>query len=152
MDGSSYCRQTTVADSGRPRQVAIGVDQQLVVGLVTPLAVLAPDVLEVGGEAFVQPRLGPLAAGQQIAPPLVRQLVRDQAVDVVVERGPLVEQRMSVSVVALVFSMPPKMNSGTGSGCTRVGVGDADLLREEVDHLLRPGEAAAGDRLPARQP
>ena len=74
-------------------EVAVGVDEQLEVGLVAPLGVLAPDVLEVGGEAFVEPGLGPLAAGQQIAPPLVRQLVRDQRLDVVIERGALVEQR-----------------------------------------------------------
>ena len=39
--------------------------------------------------------------------------MRDQALDVVVERGALVEQARSVSVVAVVFSMPPKMKSGT---------------------------------------
>ena len=43
----------------------------------------------------------------------MRELVRDERVDVVVERGPLVEQHGSVSVVALVFSMPPKMKSAT---------------------------------------
>jgi len=56
---------------------------------------LAPDVLEVGREALVEPALGPLAAGHEVAPPLVRQLVRDEAVDVVVERRALVDERQS---------------------------------------------------------
>ena len=57
--------------------------------------------------------MGPVAAGEQVAEPLVGELVRDQVVGVVVERGALVESAYSVSVVALVFSMPPKMKSAT---------------------------------------
>src|SRR3569832_3015740 len=44
-------------------EVRVGVVSQLEVGLVTTLGVLAPHVLEVGGEAFVQFCLGFLVVG-----------------------------------------------------------------------------------------
>ena len=133
-------------------QVAVGVDQQLVVGLVAPLGVLAPDVLEVGGEPFVQPGLGPLAAGQQIAPPLVRQLVRDEAVDVVIQRGPLVEQRQIGQRGGAGVLHPAEDELGDGDlAVARVRIGQADLLGEVVDHRAGPGEAAARVGLPPRR-
>ena len=125
-------------------QVTLGVDQQLEVGLVASLGVLAPDVLEVRREALVQPRLGPLAAGQQVAPPLVGQLVRHQALDVVIDRGPLVEQHQigQRRRGGVLHAAEDELGDGdlTVAG---VGVGDADALREEVDHLGRAPEAAA---------
>ena len=72
--------------------VAVEIAEQIDVGLVATARVGAPDVLEIGGEALVEPGLGPFAAGHEVAPPLVGQLVRDQVVDVLVQGGALVEQ------------------------------------------------------------
>src|SRR3712207_7301964 len=46
--------------------------------------------------SFVEPKVGPVLARHQVAPPLVGQLVRDQPVHVAVEQRPLVEQRVVV--------------------------------------------------------
>src|SRR5271156_1645897 len=46
---------------------------------------LAPQRLEVRCEALVEPRMRPVAAGQQVAPPLMRQLVRDQRIALEIE-------------------------------------------------------------------
>jgi hypothetical protein len=56
------------------------------------MAVLAPEVLGVGGEALVEPDLRPVLAGDQITPPLVGQFVGDDVVIVEVDLRPLVEQ------------------------------------------------------------
>src|SRR5512139_557044 len=48
---------------------------ELEVGGVAALVVLAPEVLGVRREALVQPALAPVAAGDEIAEPLVRELV-----------------------------------------------------------------------------
>ncbi len=122
------------------------------VGLVAPLGVLAPDVLEVGGEPFVQPGLGPFPAGEQIAPPLVRQLVRDEAVDVVIERGPLVEERQIGQRGGAGVLHPAEDELGHGDlAVARVRVGQADLLGEVVDHGAGAGEAAARVGLASRR-
>lgn len=47
---------------------------------VATLGVLEPQRGEVGSEALVEPHVRPLAAGQEVAPPLVRELVGDQRV------------------------------------------------------------------------
>ena len=126
-------------------QVAVGVDEQLEVGLVAALGVLAPDVLEVGREPFVQPGLGPLAAGEQVAPPLVGELVRHQAVDVVIERGALVEQhQVGQRRRGGVLHAAEDELGDRDLAVARVGVRHADALGEEVDHLGRAPEAAAG--------
>src|SRR5882757_1257806 len=41
---------------------------------------LAPERLEIGCEAFIQPGVRPIAAGEQITPPLMRQFVCDQRI------------------------------------------------------------------------
>ena len=133
-------------------QVTVGVDQQLEVRLVASLGVLAPDVLEVRREALVQPRLGPLAARQQVAPPLVRQLVRHQPLDVVIDRGALVEQDQlgQRRRGGVLHAAEDELGDGD-LAVARVGVGDADALREEVDHLGRAPEAAARVGLASRR-
>ena len=115
-------RDRAAIAAGVLAEVALRPLVELEVGGVAALVMLAPDVLGVGREALVEPALAPVAARDQIAEPLVRELVRDQRVDVVVDRGALVEQHVSVSVVALVFSMPPKMKSATNT-CAYRGYG-----------------------------
>ena len=69
---------------------------------------------EVGGEPLVEPDVRPVLAGQEVAEPLVGQLVRDQAVGVCLEAGDLVDAApLSVIVVAVMFSIPPATKSGT---------------------------------------
>ena len=128
----------------RLAEIGLGVGQQLDVGLVAPLGVLAPDVLEIGREPFVQPGLGPFAAGEQVAPPLVRQLVRHQAVDVVVQSGPLVEQHQIGEGRGgrVLHSTENEIGDGDLT-VSAVGVGHADARGKIVDHLWRSPEAAA---------
>jgi hypothetical protein len=58
-------------------------------------------------------RVRPVAAGHQIAEPLVRQLVGDEIVGGDVEAARSSSRMCSYIVVAVVFSMPPKMKSLT---------------------------------------
>ena len=52
---------------------------ELEVGGIAALVVLAPDVLAVRREALVEPALAPVAARDEIAEPLVRELVATSA-------------------------------------------------------------------------
>ena len=54
---------------------------------------LAPDAFEEGREALVEPRVRPIAAGDQIAEPLVREFVRDERIAREIEMGDGVVQR-----------------------------------------------------------
>ncbi len=81
---------------------------------IVAAVVLGEERAEVGGKPLVQPDVRPILTGQEIAEPLVGELVRDQAVFVALRarrfrRGAAV----SVIVVAVMFSMPPAMKSGT---------------------------------------
>ena len=58
---------------------------------------LGEERVKVGGKALVEPDVRPILAGQEIAEPLMRELVRDQAVGVALERGDLVVQGASRS-------------------------------------------------------
>ena len=60
--------------------VALRVDAHLVAHGVRAAVPLREERVEVGGEALVEPAVGPVATGEQIAEPLVRQLVRDEAI------------------------------------------------------------------------
>src|SRR5882724_11434736 len=62
--------------------------------LVGPEILLAPERLEVSCEALVQPCVRPVAASQQIAPPLMRQFVRDQRIAFEIEMRARVVQRI----------------------------------------------------------
>ena len=75
---------------GRPEEVRRVVDRRPPRGVVVPLhdvavgdrpaGVLRPERLAVGREALVQPDVRPRAGRDRVAPPLVRQLVRDDPV------------------------------------------------------------------------
>src|SRR6267378_6533572 len=62
--------------------------------LVGPEILLAPERFEVSREALVQPRVRPIAASQQVAPPLMRELVRDQRIAFKIEMRARVMQRI----------------------------------------------------------
>src|SRR2546423_9360867 len=65
-------------------EVQIGPLLDLEIRGVAALEMLAPDVFGVGREAFIEPAFAPVATRDEIAEPLVRELVADQRVDVVV--------------------------------------------------------------------
>src|SRR6266403_2051987 len=62
--------------------------------LVGPKILFAPECLEVSREALVQPGVRPIAAGQQVAPPLMREFVRDQRIAFEIEMRARVVQRI----------------------------------------------------------
>ena len=68
-----------------------------------------PDGFEKRGEAFVQPDVAPVFAGDEIAEPLVGEFVRDQVVFIggIFGNEFGMRRESAVLVVALEFSMPP---------------------------------------------
>src|SRR6267378_3369947 len=62
--------------------------------LVGAKILLAPERFEVSREALVQPRVRPVAASQQVTPPLMRELVRDQRIAFKIEMRARVMQRI----------------------------------------------------------
>ena len=57
-------------------QVVLLESEHGLLEVVGALVMLTPQFLEVGGKAFVQPAIGPVTAGKQVAVPLVCQFVR----------------------------------------------------------------------------
>jgi hypothetical protein len=109
-------------------EVAVQPLIELEIGGVATLVVLAPQILGVGREALVEPALAPVATGDQIAEPLVGQLVGDQRVDVVVDRGPGVEQDgVGQGRRAGVLHAAEDEVGGEDLGVARIRIGDAEL-------------------------
>ncbi len=106
--------------------------------------VLRPDQLEEGREALVQPAVRPVAAGQQVAEPLVRQLVRDQAVGVLIEAGAaVVEDRVRDRGGADVLHAAEDEVLDDHLRVLRVRVAHADAVGEQAHHLGRILEGLA---------
>ena len=78
-------------------EVALKYSVHLEPECILAARVLGEERVEVGREAFVEPEVGPILARQEVAEPLVRQLVRDQAVGVSFERGDLVPEQQRQS-------------------------------------------------------
>ena len=103
----------------------------------------APDVFKVGGEAFIEPGLGPLAAGDEIAPPLVGQLVCDQGLDVQIEGGALVEHGFGRECGGGgVFHAAEDEVLDEDLAVAPKRVGHADGLREKINERWCGGKAA----------
>ena len=74
-------RVTTGTEYSRPWRIQLAcVRQREYAGIVRAELMLLPQRGHERGEAFVQPQVRPVLAGDQIAEPLVRQLVRKQPV------------------------------------------------------------------------
>src|SRR5260370_38702184 len=56
--------------------------------LVGPKILFAPERIEVRREALVQPGVPPVAASQQVAPPLMREVVRDPRIALEAKKCP----------------------------------------------------------------
>ena len=94
-----------------------------------------PQGIVVAGKALVQPEVAPVLAGDQVAEPLVRELVGDQACrcnvgpDAGIRYGPVVRQRRRRSVLH-----PSKMILENDLGIFVPRVVVARCLVEEPDH------------------
>ena len=90
----------------------------------------------------------PVLAGQQVAEPLVRQLVRDQAVGIPLEGSAISScSTASVIVVAEMFSMPPP-NSGMQTWAyLAYGYGRPVFSLKKSDHPRRLAHEPPGRRL-----
>ena len=88
---------------------------EFVRGLVCAIVLLGPVMLEISSKAFVQPQVRPILCGYQVAEPLVRQLVRLHQIgaEARLRASAGFTSSRTVSVVALVFSMPPSTKSST---------------------------------------
>src|SRR5438552_2438053 len=71
-------------------EVAVDLVEQRVPIVVEAFVVLVPDELEEGREALVQPAVRPVAAREEIAEPLMSELVGDEEFAVLVEARPFV--------------------------------------------------------------
>ena len=124
------------------------------VGLPLPAHVLAgpvgaqlervPEVLRVGPEALGQPGLAPVAVGGQVAPPVVRHLVGDEAVAREVLLGALVVDR-ALAEHGRGGALGAAADPRNGDLVVLVPrIGNAELLVEERHHRRRLVEAAMG--------
>src|SRR5262249_34717540 len=87
-----------VVDDGAPApSVGMKIAAQLLAHLgaelVLALFVLLPDIGKVGGEALLEPGVSPVAHGDEVAVPLVNQLVGNNWLGGVVETGTLVAEQ-----------------------------------------------------------
>ena len=137
-----------VVDAARAGRAVAGVVLAEVILHVLPalvvvggaaVLVLEPEVGEEGGEALVQPDVRPGARGQQVAPPLVGQLVGHQAFAAPVGGGVFGVQRIGEERGgADVLHPAPEELFHRGLGVLLVGIRDADVIVEEANH--RRGE------------
>ena len=134
-------------------EVAVEIPEQLDVGLVAAVRMGAPDVFEIRGEALVEPGLGPFAAGEEVTPPLVRQLVRHQVLDVLIEGGALVEHGLAGErgCGGVLHAAEDEIRD-EDLAVARERVTHADGLAEEVDDGRRGPQAALDVGLAALRP
>src|SRR6185437_13850665 len=98
--------------------------------------VLDPNSLHESSEAFVQPSMRPIAAGQKISEPLVRKLVRDKSIAREIQmRSLVVKSEIGLSRSGSVFH--PAENEILNCDLTvfLVGIHDPRLFPENLDHL-----------------
>src|SRR5208282_2374974 len=117
--------------------------------LVGPKIFFAPERLEVGSEALVEPCVRPIAARQQIAPPLMSKLVRDQRIALEVEmRARVVQRAVGLRRRRSVFHPAEDKIADRDLRVLGVGIGHADRALEKLDHLRRVAKRAARVVLP----
>ena len=99
---------------------------------------LVPHRLEIGGKTFVEPDVSPGAAGQVIAKPLMRQLVRFQTVAGIVQLGAgIVNHVVGLRGGADVLHAATEVTSHRlRVFCIRVL--QTCLFGKELDHLRQP--------------
>ena len=112
----------------------------LVISLIPSVVRFAPDGLHEGGEALVEPDVAPVLAGDQIAEPLVPELVRDQGVlagGVFGSQLGMNERSAAVGGGAGVFHAARDEIIHHDLRVFFPGIIDAQLLAEEIHHRGR---------------
>src|SRR5262249_38022986 len=123
--------------------VLVAPVEELHMRLVLAVAPLAPDVLAVSREAFVEPALPPVAAGDEIAEPLVGELVRDEGLGVEVAPGARGEERLvGERRRGGVLHAAEDEFGDADLGVARVGVAHAEARREALEDLRGLAEEA----------
>ncbi len=124
-------------------QVGITPLLELEIRGIATFVVLAPEVLRVGGEAFVEPAFAPVATGHEVAKPLMGELVGHQRIDVVVERRALVDEHaIGQRGRAGVLHAAEDEIGDEDLRVARIRIGDSELGREQLEHLGRARERA----------
>ena len=129
---------------------ACGLAEHVVGELVGPQVILLPQRLEVAGEPLVEPQVRPVAAGQEVAPPLVGELVGDQAVGVVVDKGAGVVQDAVAQRGRRGVLHPAPEALAADLGVAVPGVLNADRVTEEIEHPRGVAERAGDPFLKTR--
>ena len=94
----------------------------------------------------------PIAAGHQVAEPLVREFVRDERIAREVDvRGLVVERAVRLRRRARILHAAEDEVGDGDLRVARVRIRNADLLLESFDHLRRVGEGAFAVALVTRQ-
>ena len=128
----------------RLAQVGLPLPAHVLAGLVGAQFVGVPEVLRVGPEALGQPGLAPVAVGGEVAPPVVRHLVGDEAVAREVLLGALVVDR-ALAEHRGGGALGAAADSRDGDLVVLVPrIGNAELLVEEGHHRRGLVEAAVG--------
>ena len=93
-----------------------------------------PQRFEVAGEAFVEPQVRPVAAGDEVAEPLVGKLVSDQAVGAAIKPGVLIKQRCFAEGrrAGVLHATAEIVAADLGVLLPRVL--HSKLVREEIEH------------------
>src|SRR5262249_27264984 len=111
--------------------------------LLGPCLGLDPDALEKSREALVEPPMRPVATGQKIPEPLMRELMRDQRIAREIRmRARVVQGEIGLRRVGSVFHSPEDVILDGDLAALLVRVLEADLLLVGLDHLRGIAERA----------
>src|SRR5882757_2246009 len=125
-------------------EIAFAILADVPCELVGPEIFFAPERLEVCREALDQPCVRPVAAGQQVAPPLMREFVRDQRIAFEIQMRARVMQRIGgLRGCRSIFHPAENEIADCDLRILRVRVGDSDDALEELDHARGVAERAA---------
>jgi len=128
-------------------KVATGFVAPLPCRLIPPQILLGPQCGEIGGEAFIEPQFAPILAGDDVAPPLMRELVGDQVVAGNVQVRLVVVQRAEIERGGRgVFHPSPGILVDADLRVLRPWVAVADLAGKERHHLRRAFERGPRQR------
>ncbi len=124
-------------------EVRVHVALDAVIVLVAAEVGLAVDVLHEGGKTLVEPGVRPVTARDEIAKPLMGELVGDEVVGADVERGAVVEQDVLVHRRGGGVLHPAEDEVAHHHlGVLVPGVFDAGHRAEVANHLRGAGEGA----------
>src|SRR5713101_1687990 len=125
-------------------EIALAILTDVPCELVGAKILLAPERFEVSCEALVQPCVRPVAAGQQIAPPLMSEFVRDQRIAFEIEmRTRVVKGIGGLRGRRSIFHPAENEIADRDLRVLRVRVGHPNDALEELDHARSVAKGAA---------